>query len=132
MKPNRSEAVTLSGKRGVSERKRSSNVNKDVILLAEDDELHVELTLRAFRRGGLLTQVRVVEDGEEAIAYLEGEGKYSDREQYPQPSLLLLDLKMPNKDGFEVLRWVRKQPGLRELRIVVLTSSGQIRDVNRA
>jgi CheY-like chemotaxis protein len=107
-------------------------MNTDVILLAEDDESHVELTLRSFRNGGLLNPVFVVSDGEEAIAYLAGEGKYADRATYPLPSLLLLDLKMPNKDGFDVLQWIRKQPALCRLRVVVLTSSGEIRDVNRA
>lgn len=107
-------------------------LNTDVILLAEDDESHVELTLRSFRNGGLLNPVFVVNDGDEAIEYLAGEGKYADRMTYPLPSLLLLDLKMPNRDGFEVLQWIRKQPALCRLRVVVLTSSGEIRDVNRA
>ena len=107
-------------------------MNTDVILLAEDDELHVELTLRSFRNGGLLNPVFVVNDGDQAVAYLKGEGKFSDRRTYPLPSLLLLDLKMPNKNGFEVLQWIRQQPALCRLRVVVLTSSGEIRDVNRA
>jgi CheY-like chemotaxis protein len=73
-----------------------------------------------------------VENGEQAIAYLKGEGKYASREEYPLPSLLLLDLKMPRKNGFDVLEWIRQQPGLGSLRVVVLTSSDEIRDVNRA
>jgi CheY-like chemotaxis protein len=73
-----------------------------------------------------------VRDGEEAVAYLKGEGRYFDREEYPVPDLLLLDLKMPRMDGFEVLRWIRQQPGLSPLRVVMLTSSEDIRDVNVA
>ena len=69
---------------------------------------------------------------DEAINYLSGLGKYSLRDEFPLPDLLLLDLKMPGADGFEVLRWVRRQPGLRNLRVVVLTASNEIRDVQKA
>jgi CheY-like chemotaxis protein len=74
----------------------------------------------------------VVWNGQEAIAYLKGAGKYSNRDEYPLPDLLLLDLKMPRVNGFEVLQWIRQQPGLAPLRVLVLTSSDQIRDVNEA
>lgn len=104
----------------------------DVILLAEDNEDHVALVQRAFKQAGLLNPLYVVKDGVEAIAYLSGDGKYQNRSEYPVPSLLLLDLKMPHKNGFEVLDWIRHAPGLSALRIVVLTSSEEIRDVNRA
>ncbi len=104
----------------------------DVILLAEDDENHVLLIQRAFKLAGLLNPMVVVEDGEQAVAYLSGAGKYANREEYPLPCLLLLDLKMPNKNGFEVLEWLRRQPSLSSLRVVVLTTSDQVRDVNRA
>ena len=103
-----------------------------IILLAEDREDDVLLIRRAFIQGSILNPLQVVPDGEEAIAYLAGQGKYSNRAEYPLPDLLLLDLKMPRVDGFEVLRWLRQQPGLAPLRVVVLTSSEDIRDVNRA
>ena len=106
--------------------------NYDVILLAEDNEDHAILTRRAFKQAALINPVFVVQDGEEAIAYLKGEGKFSNRTEYPLPTLLLLDLKMPRKNGFEVLEWVRQQPSLAALRVVVLTTSDQIHDVNRA
>ena len=106
--------------------------NFDVILLAEDNEDHVLLTKRAFKSAGLVNPVFVVQDGEEVLAYLKGEGKYSNRGEYPLPTLLLLDLKMPRKNGFEVLEWLRSQPALAALRVVVLTTSDQIHDVNRA
>ena len=103
-----------------------------VILLAEDQEDEVALIRRAFIKANLLNPLQVVPNGEEAIAYLQGEGKYSRRDEFPLPSLVLLDLKMPRKNGFEVLEWIRQQPGLRALRVVVLTSSDHIPDVNRA
>ncbi|HZO85135.1 MAG TPA: response regulator [Verrucomicrobiae bacterium] len=106
--------------------------NYDVILLAEDNEDHALLTRRAFKQAGLINPLFVVEDGEQAIAYLKGEGKFSNRSEYPLPTLLLLDLKMPHKNGFEVLDWLRRQPTLAALRVVVLTTSDQIHDVNRA
>jgi CheY-like chemotaxis protein len=106
--------------------------NYDVILLAEDNEDHVLLTRRAFKQAGLVNPIFVVQDGEEAIAYLSGEGKFSNRSEYPLPTLLLLDLKMPRKNGFDVLEWLRHQPTLAALRVVVLTTSDQIMDVNRA
>ncbi len=103
-----------------------------VILLAEDDEDHVVLIRHAFAEADLRNPLFVVWNGEEAIAYLSGTGKYANRDEYPLPDLLLLDLKMPRVDGFEVLKWVRQQPGMAALRILVLTSSNELRDVNRA
>lgn len=103
-----------------------------VILLAEDEEDYVLLIPRAFSQANIPNPLHVVWNGQEVIAYLKGEGKYSNREEYPLPDLLLLDLKMPRINGFEVLRWIRSQPGLAALRVLVLTSSDQIRDVNEA
>ncbi len=103
-----------------------------VILLAEDEEDYVLLIKHAFQKAVIPNPLHVVWNGEEAIAYLKGTGKYSDREEFPLPSLLLLDLKMPRVNGFEVLQWLRSQPGLSTLRVLVLTSSDQIRDVNEA
>ena len=105
---------------------------QSVILLAEDRADDVLLIRRAFLKGNIINPLFVVRDGEEAQAYLSGEGKYSNREEYPVPDLLLLDLKMPRMDGFEVLKWIRAQPGLKTLRVVVLTSSEEMRDVNEA
>jgi len=103
-----------------------------VILLAEDDEDDVLLIRRAFKDLGILNPLHVVRDGDEAIAYLKGVGQYKNRAEYPLPSLLLLDLKMPRTNGFEVLEWIRSEPNLRLLRVIVLTSSGQMQDVNAA
>src|SRR5581483_6820444 len=102
------------------------------ILLAEDQEDFIVLISKAFRDAGIRNPIYTVRDGDEVISYLNGDGKFCNREEYPLPDLLLLDLKMPRRDGFEVIQWIRSQPGLKGLRIVVLTSSEQIRDVNRA
>ena len=104
----------------------------DLILIAEDNEDHAFLLRRALKRGAVLNPVFVVADGEEAIAYLKGEGKFADRYEYPLPGLLLLDLNMPKKDGFEVLQWIRQQPCLKRLRVVVLTTSDNPDDIDRA
>jgi CheY-like chemotaxis protein len=73
-----------------------------------------------------------VSHGDEAVAYLSGEGRFADREAYPFPVLVLLDLKLPRRSGLEVLGWIRSQPGLKRLPIVVLTSSKESIDINRA
>jgi CheY-like chemotaxis protein len=103
-----------------------------VILLAEDLEDDILLITEAFEQAFVPHQLAVVRNGEEAIEYLTGSGKCTDRQKFPFPALLLLDLRMPRMDGFEVLLWLRQQPALRGLRVVVLTSSNRITDVNRA
>ncbi len=102
------------------------------ILLVEDEPDDADLLTRAFRKGGIGNPVRHVEDGDQAVAYLAGHAPYLDRERHPLPTVVLLDLKLPRRSGFEVLEWLRAQPGLRRLPVVVLTSSGQADDVNRA
>src|SRR5262245_6778938 len=101
-----------------------------VILLVEDREDDILLVRKSFEKGGINNPFQVVRDGEEAIQYLAGEGRYSNRAEYPLPDLILLDLKMPRVDGFEVLMWIRRQPGFGSIPVVVLTSSDAIRDVN--
>ena len=103
-----------------------------VVLLAEDREDDIFLIKQAFSRAGITNPLQVVQSGEETIAYLAGEGKYSNRAEYPLPALLLLDLKMPVTDGFEVLRWIRQHESLSGLRVLVLTVSNRISDVNLA
>ncbi len=102
------------------------------ILLVEDDPNDVLLIQRAFRKARLVNPLQVVRDGEEAIAYLGGEGAYADREQYPLPALVLLDLKLPRRSGFEVLQWIRQHAGLKRVPVVVLTSSRNGPDINQA
>ena len=103
-----------------------------VILLADDDPNDVLLVQRAFQKLNLANPLQVVRDGEEAVDFLSGHLQYADRERFPLPVLLLLDLKMPRKSGFEVLQWLRQQSRLKRLPVVVLTSSNQHPDINEA
>jgi CheY-like chemotaxis protein len=105
---------------------------KPLVLIVEDSEDHVFLLRLAFERAGIGNPVRAVSSGEEAIAYLGGTGGFFDRAMFPLPLVVLLDLKMPGKDGLEVLEWIRKQPGLKGLMVVMLSSSDLARDVNLA
>jgi CheY-like chemotaxis protein len=107
-------------------------MGNEIILLVEDDANDVLLIQRAFNKAGLQSNLKTVRDGEQAIHYLAGEGVYADREKYPMPFLVLLDLKMPSVNGFEVLEWVRQQPAMKRLLIVVLTSSNLQADVDHA
>ena len=102
------------------------------VLLAEDSENDILMFRRAARRAKFNQPLSVVTNGEEVIAYLSGDGKFRDRDQYPLPGLVLLDLKMPRMNGFEVLQWLRQQPQFAALQVVVLSSSDEIRDINRA
>jgi CheY-like chemotaxis protein len=108
-------------------------VNEDpTVLLVEDNPDDVLLTRRAFSKAHFPVPLQVISDGQGAIDYLGGAGEYADRGRFPLPLVLLLDLKLPRRSGFEVLAWLRGQPGLRRIPVVVLTSSGQSVDVNRA
>lgn len=103
-----------------------------VILLVEDSEADAFLVRRAFERVGAKHRLEHVKNGEEAINYLAGEGVYADRTLYPVPSLVLLDLKMPLRDGFEVLTWIRGRPELARVPVLVLTLSDRREDIKRA
>lgn len=102
------------------------------VLLVEDDANDVLLLRRAFARAQIPNPLQVVTSAEQALEYLSGEGEYGNRLKYPLPTLVLLDLKLSGKHGFEVLRWVRMHPRLKVLRVIVLTSSGQPGDVRLA
>jgi CheY-like chemotaxis protein len=104
----------------------------EVVLLAEDSDDEVLLFKRAYEQAAIPNPLRIVRDGEQAIQYLEGKGKFSDRKQFPIPRLLIVDLKMPRKTGFEVLQWARACPQLNGLRIVVMTTSDGLGSVKKA
>src|ERR1043166_8521303 len=102
------------------------------VLIAEDDPSDIFLLQRAFAAAQVPASLHFVRDGQEAIDYLEGEASFADRTTYPLPDLMLLDLKMPRLNGFDVLNWLRQKPGLKRLLVTVLTSSDQPTDINRA
>jgi len=107
-------------------------LDNKIILLVEDDPNDVLLIQRAFQKAGLHNSLKVVRNGDQAIEYLSGENSYVDRERFPLPFLVLLDLKMPGTDGFEVLTWARNSACLKRLLVVVLTSSNLQADVDKA
>lgn len=102
------------------------------VLLVEDDPNDVILINRAFNKAKPVNPLQVVGDGEQAIDYLAGQGSFSDRDLHPLPALILMDIKLPRKSGLEVLEWLQQQPGLRRLPVVILTSSRETADINRA
>jgi len=102
------------------------------ILLVEDDEADILLLRRAFRNARIANPLIEVRDGQAAIQYLSGEGDYTDRTLYPIPFLILLDLRLPKLSGFEVIAWLRDQPQLAHLIVVVLTASDHVSDVSKA
>lgn len=106
-------------------------MSERTVLYAEDNADDALFMQMAFSRAGLKQKMLWVNNGEEAILYLDGQGQYADRQKHPLPSLLLLDLKMPIKSGFEVLDWLRAHPELKNLKVVVVTSSGQQSDRDR-
>lgn len=105
---------------------------KATILLVEDDPNDVFLMQRALMRAEIANPLNIAGDGQEAINYLSGAGQYADRTQYPLPSLIFLDLKLPYKNGFEVLQWIRSQPALDSILVLVLTSSSEERDIQQS
>ncbi|HEX5220698.1 MAG TPA: response regulator [Verrucomicrobiae bacterium] len=102
------------------------------ILYAEDDPNDVTIFTIIFKRAMLPAVLQTVDDGQAAVDWLSGKGKYSDREKYPQPDIVILDLKMPKKNGFEVLEWVRSQKGFENLPVLILSSSDVPEDAQRA
>jgi len=105
---------------------------QQTILLVDDSDNDISLMRSACRAANFQAALKMVNNGEQAIAYLQGEGEYVDRNKFPLPTVMLLDLKMPMKDGFEVLQWVREQPVLRRLSIIILTASARPEDVAQA
>jgi CheY-like chemotaxis protein len=102
------------------------------ILYAEDEEDDVFLLKRAMRDAGISNPLVVVPDGQSAIDYLSGTEPYADRAKHPLPCLALLDLNMPAKSGLEVLKWIRAQPSVCVLPVIMLSSSSQDVDIHRA
>jgi len=102
-----------------------------IILMADDDEDDRILTQDAMKESRVLNELHFVEDGVELLAYLNGEAQYADRETYPLPGLILLDLNMPKKDGREALEEIKNNPALRRIPVVILTTSKAEEDMLR-
>lgn len=106
--------------------------SKGTILLVEDDRNDVFFLRYAFEAAGIRNPVQLAIDGQQAIDYLAGHGSYADRQRFPIPCLVLLDLKLPVRMGMEVLEWIHEHEELRNLLVVVLTSSSNTDDVDRS
>jgi len=102
------------------------------VLLVEDDLNDIFLVKRAFKMAQLETPLQVVTDGEEATHYLSGDGKYADRETYPLPKLIVMDIKMPRMSGFDVLEWIKHDGALRRIPVIIVSSSDRPEDIDRA
>ena len=101
------------------------------ILYAEDEETDVFFLQRAFTKAGITHTLKAVPDGQEAVAYLSGSGPFADRD-CPLPALILLDINMPKKSGLEVLEWIRRQPNLKSVPVLIFTSSSNPADMEKA
>ena len=105
---------------------------EQLFLLAEDSENDVFLMHRAFKAGSIANPIHVASDGEIVISYLQGREQYANRAEYVLPAVVLLDLNLPKKNGFEVLEWMRSQPELKNIVAVILTASNRSADADRA
>jgi CheY-like chemotaxis protein len=105
---------------------------KLVILAAEDDPNDLELLRHVVGENGVEVNFQSADDGEQLIDYLRGDGKFADRDLHPVPDIVVLDLKMPRMNGFEVLQWLRHEPGLARIPAVVLSGSGLESDIQEA
>jgi CheY-like chemotaxis protein len=102
------------------------------ILLVKDDDGHARLLEKNLRRGGLVNHLERVADGQEAVDYVSRDGRYQDAVRYPLPGVVLLDVRMPRLDGFEVLAYLKRDPELMKIPVIMLTSTDNQNEINRA
>jgi CheY-like chemotaxis protein len=102
------------------------------ILLVEDDDGHARLLERNLRRGGVVNHLARVADGREAVDYVSRKGRYQDAARYPFPGVVLLDVRMPRLDGFEVLAYLKRDPELMKIPVIMLTSTDNQNEIDRA
>ena len=107
--------------------------NAPTLLLIEDDPADARLILRAMNKAELPVRIQHIRDGDEAVAYLKGDGTYADRSTHPLPRLVIMDIKLPRRSGLEVLRWIRQQEAaIARVPVVMLSSSHHGVDINQA
>jgi CheY-like chemotaxis protein len=109
-----------------------ANGREPVILLVDDSESDIELLRQAFAKAGMHRPLQVVRDGVDAMSYLLGRGEFADRDAYPMPSVLMVDVNMPRLNGLELLTWLRTQPEFSHLMVIVLTGDARIEAINHA
>ena len=107
-------------------------IEEPIVLLIDDSSNDTLFMRMAFERAGFVRPLLIAGGGEEAIAYLRGDGGYGNRAQFPLPAVVLLDLNMPRMNGFEVLKWIRQQPALDRMRTYILSASNRLEDVQHA
>ena len=103
-----------------------------MILVVEDDENDLTFVKMAMKKAGVANPIQVAKDGQEALDYFQGNGKFADRSKFPLPYLVLLDLKLPYVMGLDVLTWIRDQPQFKSTVVIVLTSSRYLKDIGKA
>ena len=99
------------------------------VLYVEDEEHDAFFMQWAFKKAHVANLLQIVVDGQQAVAYLQGTGPFANREQYPLPGLVLLDLNIPCLSGIEVLQWLRRHPQLHDLPVVIFSSSSNVLDI---
>lgn len=109
-----------------------ATITTQTILLVEDEENDVIFMKMTLEKGGLASALQVAEDGQQALDYLSGKGEFADRARFPVPALVFLDLKLPHVMGMDVLKWIREQPEMDTMVVIMLTSSQQGTDIRRA
>jgi CheY-like chemotaxis protein len=105
---------------------------QQVILSVDDNDVDGALLRRAVKRSAIPASIFTVTEGPQALSYLAGEGIYQDRESYPYPDLVLLDIRMPKMSGLDVLSWIRQQPHLKKTKVLILSASDKPEDIKRA
>ena len=111
---------------------RNSSAFGDPVLIADDSDTDVFFLLRAFAQAKVTNPIYVVRNGRDALDYLQAKGAYSNRSQFPAPKIVLLDLRMPDPDGFELLKWKQNDPEMRGVLFVAMSNFGTAQSVNRA
>ncbi len=113
----------------MTDKSKQNNAKSIDILLVEDSQTDIKIALRAFAEAELKSNIYVVNNGEEALDYLDHKGRYEDKVKFPRPDLILLDIKMPKMDGFGLLKKIKANSDYNFIPVIMLTSSKEDEDV---